>query len=139
MPKLSQTLSTLLRSASAAVLLGLASCGWMRPSEEIWQKAHLNNVRIVAEDESMPKQMQQMLLRTVLDPTRQEAMIRSCVEKKTRAQVSCELGAQTFVDLVACGEKFKGKKRDQSDDVIVPKDLQEKGTPEDKVTQEKKI
>ncbi len=62
----------------------------------------MNNVRLLADDQTMPEEMKRMMIRTIVDPTRQNAMIASCVEKKTLAQIKCEMAAKTFVELTKC-------------------------------------
>lgn len=85
------------------VLLTLPGCWlWRGPTEEECEKAHLNNVRLLAEDETLPEEMKRLMIRTIVDPQRQHAMIKSCVEKKTLAQIRCEMGAKSFFELTKC-------------------------------------
>ncbi len=64
--------------------------------------AQINVVKLVANDETMDKQTQALMLRNVLKPEISEAIIRSCVENKTLLQVQCEISKEKFSELFEC-------------------------------------
>ncbi|TGK07626.1 LipL41-expression chaperone Lep [Leptospira semungkisensis] len=93
------------RLTSAFLLCALflvSNCRRTKPSLEECSDAHIHISKLIANDETMSKQVQALMLRSVLKPETSEAIIRSCVENKTLLQVQCELSKQKFSELQEC-------------------------------------
>lgn len=71
--------------------------------------AQIHIVKLIADDESMPKQVQALMLRSVLKPETNEAIVKTCVQNKTLKQVQCELSAAKFSDLQSCKRHEKSE------------------------------
>ncbi|PNV75028.1 LipL41-expression chaperone Lep [Leptospira inadai] len=78
-----------------------------KPNPEECMDAQVHIVKLIADDESMPKQVQALMLRSVLKPETNEAIVKTCVQNKTLKQVQCELSALKFRDLQSCKQHEK--------------------------------
>lgn len=108
----SETMRTLFRVLTPPILFFASSSCWLwrGPTEEECAQVHVNNLRLLANDETMPEEMKRMMIRTVADPQRQKAMIESCMEKKTLKQIRCEMAAQSFIELTKCSPQTEKPK-----------------------------
>ncbi|EPG64191.1 LipL41-expression chaperone Lep [Leptospira wolffii] len=98
--------------------LFLSECKRTKPNLEECSDAQIHISKLIANDETMDKQTQALMLRSVLKPETSEAIIRSCVENKTLLQVQCELSKEKFSELFEC-KKF-GKPEEPSTDASLP-------------------
>ncbi|TGN03493.1 LipL41-expression chaperone Lep [Leptospira dzoumogneensis] len=93
------------RITSAFLLCGaffLSDCSRTKPNLEECSDAQIHISKLIANDETMEKGVQALMLRSVLKPETSEAIIKSCVENKSLLQVQCELSKEKFSDLQEC-------------------------------------
>ncbi|TGK08151.1 LipL41-expression chaperone Lep [Leptospira selangorensis] len=80
----------------------LSDCSRTKPNLEECSDAQIHISKLIANDETMEKGVQALMLRSILKPETSEAIIRSCVENKSLLQVQCELSKEKFSDLQEC-------------------------------------
>ncbi|TGL63544.1 LipL41-expression chaperone Lep [Leptospira sarikeiensis] len=84
------------------LVLFLSNCKRTKPNLEECSDAQIHISKLIANDETLDKGVQALMLRSVLKPETSEAIIRSCVENKSLLQVQCELSKEKFSDLQEC-------------------------------------
>ncbi|TGK12176.1 LipL41-expression chaperone Lep [Leptospira fletcheri] len=80
----------------------LTACFRTKPKPEECADAQIHIVKLIADDESMPKQVQALMLRSILKPEMNEAIVNHCIQHKTLKQVQCEQNATKFSELNVC-------------------------------------
>ncbi|PJZ71501.1 LipL41-expression chaperone Lep [Leptospira perolatii] len=87
-------------------LLLNSNCTRTTPTPEECVDAQVHIVKLIADDQSMDKQVQALMLRSILKPEMNEAIVKNCVLEKTLKQVKCELEATKFTELKKCKKEF---------------------------------
>ena len=83
------------------VLIAILECNGA-PTEEQCVNAHLHNIRIFAQSPDLSGEMRQQVLKSVVNRDIAPAMIESCMKKKTRSQIRCEMKSETLDELSRC-------------------------------------
>ncbi|EIE03161.1 LipL41-expression chaperone Lep [Leptospira licerasiae] len=91
----------------------LSDCNRTKPNLEECSDAQIHISKLIANDETMEKGVQALMLRSILKPETSEAIIRSCVQNKSLLQVQCELSKEKYSELQDC--KKHAPKREENE------------------------
>ena len=64
------------------------------------------NSKVIAEDDSIRKELKELILRSILNPSKKNEFIAECKKTRSRKRFECEMNAKNFTDLRKCAEIY---------------------------------
>jgi len=86
----------------SAAVFPLFFCSRKSLSDSDCQRLLIQNSKVIAEDDSLPEEMKQIILKSILHPDKRQAFIVECKKTRSKERYRCEMQAETFSDLRDC-------------------------------------
>jgi len=95
------------------ILIAQFACSPGPPGRNECMELLYQNSKVIAEDDSIRKDLKELMLRSILDPKKKNAFIAECRKTRTRERFNCEMNAKNFSDMRICAEKFPASQNDE--------------------------